>query len=125
MVRRESIPADTVRLTVSPDRLRQLPNSAAFRSRKGRAAVELKKDRSGNIVVYATCDSLQQLCEYYMETSARWQRKYAQTERSAHMQKEKISEMGALFGKVFFLGILIGIITTIVFTNIKKRKLWQ
>lgn len=123
MVRTVGIPADTVRLTVHPDSLQQLPKGATFRNRKGRASVELKRDDLGNILVYASCDSLQQLCEYYMETSAGWQKKYRQAESTVRQQKEKISNIGALFWKVFFLGILIGIIATIVFTNIKKRKL--
>ena len=69
-----SVPASSVSLTLSADSLQQLPTGAVYTEKSGQARVTVKTspDPSGErvIVVEATCDSLQLVCEEYERTIA-------------------------------------------------------
>ena len=53
-------------MTLPTDSIGQLPAGASFRAKSGRASVEVSKGKeAGTLVVYASCDSLQRLVDYY------------------------------------------------------------
>lgn len=57
-----AVPADTAELTIAVDSFRHLPREAAFTASSGRARVIVRRVND-TIMVWATCDSLQRLCE--------------------------------------------------------------
>lgn len=69
-----SVAASQASLTLSADSLRRLPAGAVYTEKSGQARVTVKTrpDPSGErvIVVEATCDSLQLVCEEYERTIA-------------------------------------------------------
>lgn len=78
----ETVPMETVTLTVSADSLKALPEGASYSARSGRASVEVKKGRTaGTLVVRASCDSLQRLVEEY-------ERRMLQSSRDSTGSKE-------------------------------------
>lgn len=56
------VPADTAKLTVRFDSVLALPAGAAFTATSGRARVRIERVHD-TLTVWATCDSLQRLCE--------------------------------------------------------------
>ena len=69
-----SVAASQASLTLSADSLRRLPAGAVYTEKSGQARVTVttRPDPSGQkvIVVEATCDSLQLVCEEYERTIA-------------------------------------------------------
>lgn len=60
------VPLSTVKLEIAADSLHRLPHGAAYTARKGQASVKVSKSEGGSpplIIVEATCDSLQLVCE--------------------------------------------------------------
>ncbi|WP_368324990.1 hypothetical protein [Phocaeicola vulgatus] len=72
--------------------------------------------------MYASCDSLQLLVEYYERTSSVWQERY---EEMADLYEEEIKQRSNPV-KTFFcgfgIGILLSVLTTIIIIIILKRK---
>ncbi len=60
------IPMSEVSLTLKTDSLLDLPPGASYHAKSGRANLDVRGGAEpGTIVVYASCDSLQRLVEYY------------------------------------------------------------
>jgi hypothetical protein len=55
---------EEVTLEIPMDSLQKLPANASYTAKSGRAGATVKRN-GDTIVVYATCDSLQALVEYY------------------------------------------------------------
>lgn len=75
------VPMSEVSLTIPTDSLHRLPNGAGYSKRSGRASVKVTRRSSTPtgpeyIYVYATCDSLQLLCEQYERTIKNMRRLY-------------------------------------------------
>lgn len=80
--------------------------------------MEVSRDL-GQITVYASCDSLQVLVEYYERTSSLWQERY---EEMAGLYEEEVKQRSNPV-KTFFYGFGCGILTGIIITIfIQKRK---
>ena len=125
-----------VTLTIPSDSLAVLPSGASYKAKNGQASAEVSQS-GGNVIVYASCDSLERQCLYYeTELSYLHNERYdqhlaitRQEELISALQKEleEQKEHGASYSlatllKWFFIGILIGILTTTVIAIIKKRK---
>ncbi len=62
----EPVPISEVSLTLKTDSLLDLPPGASYHAKSGRANLDVRGGpEPGTIVVYASCDSLQRLVEYY------------------------------------------------------------
>ena len=72
------------------------------------------------ITVYASCDSLQLLVEYYERTSSVWQERYEEMAGLYEAEVKQRSNPVKTFFCGFGTGILTGILTTIII--ILKRK---
>ena len=63
---RETVPMSQVKISIPMDSLRNLPSGASFQKKSGQANAEVFTQGS-DIVVVATCDSLQREVDYYAE----------------------------------------------------------
>ena len=91
---------------------------ARYSGKSGQANVSVSRDRDV-ITVYASCDSLQLLVEYYERTSSVWQERYEKTAGLYEKEIEQRSNPVKTFFCGFGVGILAGILITIF---IQKRK---
>ena len=109
----------SVTLKIPMDSLMKLPSKAEFRAKDGQANVSARNE-NGIIVVNATCDSLQILCEYY-------ERQYQYYKKKCEMQEvlfqTKIKEKPPNPLGLFCYGTLFGaILATVVFFKLKLKK---
>lgn len=107
-----------VTLTLSADSLLDLPTGASYRAKSGRANLDVKKGAApGTIVVYASCDSLQQLVHYYEQLAGEYK---ASLDRQTEEVKEekKPPDMWWKILAASATGLLSGIVITL---KIKKR----
>lgn len=115
------VPKETVTLTLKTDSLRKLPEGATYHAKNGRAGVEVGRGKEpGTIVVYATCDSLQRLVEYYERKARDNAIAYQSLSDSVRMEKERRSCGWKNLLIAFIAGAATGIITTVI--TLKKRK---
>lgn len=114
----EAVPKSEVRLAIPADSLLKLPPQAKYSSKSGQASVSVSRDRDV-ITVYASCDSLQLLVEYYERTSSVWQERYEEMAGLYEEERKQRSNPVKIFFYGFGAGILAGVLITIF---IQKRK---
>lgn len=103
---------------MSADSLRDLPTGASYHAKSGQANLDVKKGAEpGTIVVYASCDSLQRLVDYYERLSAGYK---AAIDRQAEEVKEEKKPPNVWWKILTALaaGLLAGIVITL---KIKRR----
>lgn len=120
MVRMETVPKSEVRLVIPADSLLQLPPQAQYSGKNGRANVAVKRDRD-IITVYASCDSLQVLVEYYERTSSLWKERYKEMAGLYEAEIKQHSNPVKTFFYGFGAGILLGLLTLIIII-LKRNK---
>ena len=112
------MPKSEVRLAIPADSLLRLPPQAQYGGKSGQASVSVGRERD-MITVYASCDSLQVLVEYYERTSSLWQERYGEM---AGLYEAEVKQRPNPV-KTFFYGFGGGILTGIIITIfIQKRK---
>lgn len=119
LIRTETVPKSEVSLKIPADSLLRLPPLASYSGKSGQASVSVSRDRDV-ITVYASCDSLQLLVEYYERTSSVWKERY---EEMTGLYKEEIKQRSNPVKTFFYgfgVGILLSVLTTIII--ILKRK---
>ncbi len=119
LVRTETVPKSEVRLAIPADSLLRLPPLASYNGKSGQANVSVSRDRDV-ITVYASCDSLQLLVEYYERTSSVWQERYGELSALYEEEIKQRSNSVKTFFCGFGIGILLSVLTTIII--ILKRK---
>ena len=106
-------------MTIPIDSLLKLPPLASYSAKQGQANAKVSRDE-GNIIVYASCDSLERLVGWY---GREW-RKYRQENESLTIEsmewKRTALELRSSIVKTFFAGFIIGIVLTIIFIKNKK-----
>jgi hypothetical protein bfra3_16113 len=114
----EPVPVSEVSLTLKTDRLLDLPAGASYHAKSGRANLDVSKGTEpGTIVVYASCDSLQRLVEYYERQVGEY--KAALDSRTEEAKEErKPTRMRWKIFAALTAGLLAGIVITF---KIKKR----
>lgn len=127
-----TVPQSAVTLRIAADSLRSLPQGASYSGKSGQAGVKVSRVAPTSttpeyIYVYATCDSLQLLCEEYEKTILRLRKSIAAlaSEDNLTREDESVSDKPSnVFGrllKAFLAGLLAGIIATLLFIfKIKK-----
>lgn len=107
-----------VSLTLKTDSLLDLPMGASYHAKSGRASLDVSKGaEAGTIVVYASCDSLQRLLEYYERQVGEY--KAALDSRTEEVKEEK--KPTCVWWKILTAltaGLFAGIVITI---KIKKQ----
>ena len=114
----EAVPKSEVRLAIPADSLLKLPPQAKYSRKSGQANVEVSRDKDV-ITVYASCDSLQVLAEYYESTSSLWRERCGEM---AGLYEEEVKQRPNPVKTFFYgfgVGILLSVLTIII---ILKRK---
>lgn len=115
-----------VRLTLKVDSLRSLPEGAQYAARSGRAGVSVSKGReAGEVVVVASCDSLQRLVWLYEEELSRMRDETTGEETATEELTEDKSRRNAL--KTIILAFIAGaatgaILTTLIIGGARQNK---
>lgn len=109
------IPASKVNLTIPTESLLNLPPSASYSGRNGQANVKVERDND-TIRIYASCDSLQMLCEYYERELTRIR---SQTDVEVQTKEQHSIGIRTAF-KYIFAGFITGILITIIIYRKKK-----
>ena len=125
----EAVPKSEVRLEIPADSLMKLPPLATYSGKSGQANVSVSRDKDV-ITVYASCDSLQVLVEYYdslqvlveyyESTSSMWQERYEEMAGLYEAEVKQRSNPVRTFFYGFGAGILLSVLTIIII--ILKRK---
>lgn len=118
---REAIPSDTARISLSISNLRDLPPSALYEQRKGRAKVKIER-RDTTLLITASCDSLQRLVDYYSTIGNWYQRRYEalqSTKTEQHIEKKTRSP--TRWWWLLPIGLGLGIVTRLILLSLFKR----
>ena len=112
----EPVPMSEVTLRIPADSLLKLPESASYHAKSGRANVDVKTDGS-QIIVHASCDSLQRLCEYYESVAGIYRKGYEELQSSIQTENERRSNPVKIAITAFIAGLATGIVSIFI-----KRK---
>ena len=117
-----TVPQSEVVLKLPVEDIRSLPRGAEFRDRSGQAsaAVQFSGD---TVYVFATCDSLQRMCSYYEQKYEIYKTGH---ENLMELQESEVEVEPPDVVRVFFQGILAGVlltIATIIFIKLKTKLL--
>lgn len=125
-----------MKLTIAADSLQTLPDGASYSAKNGQARVEVSRvsnatNGTERIVVYATCDSLQLVCEEYEQTIRFLRRDIAFLETKDSLnnvqelsEKRSASGWTGLKGGIigFIFGVVVGFfLTALLVIYIKKK----
>lgn len=102
------MPKSEVSLTLNADSLLDLPTGASYHARSGRANLDVSKGTEpGTIVVYASCDSLQRLVEYYERQVSKYKETLDRQSEEVKEEKKPPCVWWEFFVAGFFAGIVI------------------
>lgn len=123
-----TVPSSSVTLTIATDSLKQLPTGASYGGRSGQASVSVSRQaaeagKPEQIVVYATCDSLELLCEAYERRVAILEDSLAESSRTSEKSETESQPdtsgrlLAALVGLLvgLFIGTFAGMLLTTLF----------
>lgn len=113
------MPKSEVRLEIPSDSLLRLPPLASYNGKSGQASLSVSRDKDV-ITVYASCDSLQLLVEYYERTSSAWQERYEEMAGLYEAEVKQRPNPVRTFFYGFGVGILLSVLTITII--ILKRK---
>lgn len=102
-----------VKMEIPTENLLKLPNQAEYRAKNGQASVSARI-RDDTVYVEATCDSLQILCEYYESKYNLYKKGYDELRSIQVDTNEKRSNLIKTVFISFFVGVVIGILLTII-----------
>lgn len=112
------VPQSQVVLRLPIDAVRSLPHGAEFRDKSGQASASVQFDQD-TLYVFATCDSLQRMCSYYERKYALYKTEY---ENLMACQESELEYDPPDMIRVFFQGVLAGVLLTIAIFIIIKLK---
>lgn len=110
------IPESRVSLAIPTASLLDLPPSASYTQKSGQANVKVEQDKD-TMRIYASCDSLQMLCEYYERELVRIRGQTMTDEK--HTEQYSVSIQTAL--KYILSGFIAGVFITIIIYNKRKN----
>lgn len=130
VVRQEAVtvPESRVTVTIVKDSLLRLPEGASWTGRSGQANVNVQRRAATDgkpevIVVEATCDSLQLLCERYEQTIATQSRAIDALADAGYRlyaaQREEVKEKPPNVIKTALEWLFIGMVTGLLLSRIK------
>lgn len=116
-----TVPQSQVTLEIPIDSLRRLPQKAEYRTKSGQANAVVQY-RQDTIVVYAICDSLKLQCEYYECMATTYKDAYEELQNLVQEEKEQRSNPVKMVSISFLVGVVIGILLTII-VKLKFKKI--
>lgn len=114
------MPKSEVTLAIPADSLLRLPPQAKYSGKSGQANVEVSRDKDV-ITVYASCDSLQVLVEYYERTASAWRERYEETAGLYEKEVKQRSNPVRTFFYGFGAGTVLGVLTILFITHKQKK----
>lgn len=114
----EKIPQSVAKLQVTQQNLRELPSKAEYRVKSGQATAVVKI-QNDTVVVYAICDSLQRMCEYYERKATSAEEAY----NNLQLQVQQENENKINPAKIALISFWIGFIACLVLLIILKLRL--
>lgn len=111
----QSIPRSEVRLEIPIDSIRTLPTQAAYVAKSGQASAMVQRN-ADVIVVTSVCDSIQQQCAYYERLSSTYRTKLEEMQAKQTVVNEKPPDGIGKAIKWFIVGVVAGIVLTILVT---------
>lgn len=121
LIRTETVPKSEVKLEIQADSLMKLPPMASYSGKSGQANVSVSRNQDV-ITVYASCDSLQILVEYYEKKSASYRKAYEEMATLYETEIKQRSNPVKMFFCGFGIGVLLSIFIAIAIYIILKRK---
>lgn len=113
-------------MSIPIDSLLKLPALASYSMKNGQANATVSRDER-NIIVYASCDSLQQLVTKYELECSRYKQRNDELKKQSEDYKKNVSECRSNTIKMlifsFISGVIFGIVLTIIFK--KAKYLWD
>lgn len=120
----QPVPMSEVQMAVPIDSLAKLPPMASYSVRSGQANARVSRE-DGNLIVYASCDSLEQLVTYYEEACESYMRRNDSLEQEYRNLEQTSSERHSnaikMLMPTFLFGLVIGFILGII-VIIRKQK---
>ena len=117
-----TVPQSQVLLKIPIDDLLRLPKDAGYHDKRGQASAEVQFNQD-TLYVSATCDSLQRMCSYYERKYELYKGEY---ENLMALRESELEEEPPDVIRVFFQGVLAGVlltIVTIIFIKLKTKLL--
>ena len=108
-----TVPQSQVVLEIPIDSLRKLPIQAEYHAKSGQANAVVRYKRD-TILVYAICDSIKRQCEYYEAVASTYKEAYDNLQVLFEEAKETCSNSIRMVFLSFLVGIVIGILLTII-----------
>mgnify|MGYP007100860442 CR=1 FL=1 len=112
-----------VHLSIPADSLLKLPQGASYNAKSGRANVRVSKGSEQDIIyVYASCDSLQRLVEYYEAVDRHNQGRIDELQNKLTQTESKRSSnhlRTVLYA--FIAGLALGLILKMIIKKIFKK----
>lgn len=102
-----------VKLEIPMENLLRLPNKAEYRAKNGQANATVKI-RNDTVFVDAVCDSLQIMCDYYESKYNQYKNNYDELRNMQTETSEKRSNPIKTVFISFFVGVVIGVLLTII-----------
>lgn len=120
---KEAIPGSRVDLSIPIDSLRELPANAVYHSKNGQSSATVSR-QGDNILVTATCDSLEREVEYYAELYYQAFKELSELKERRNEEREKETNPISLMLAVVFpvAALIIGFTGGIVTMNNLKNK---
>lgn len=112
------VPQSVAKLQVTTQSLRELPPLAEYRTKSGQATAVVKV-QNDTVVVYAICDSLQRMCEYYEMKATSAEEAYNNLQLQVQQENEK--KVNPV--KIALISFWIGFIACLVLLIIIKLRL--
>lgn len=102
----QAIAADTVVLTLPTTALHELPPTAVYQQKRGRASLTAQR-KGDTLYLTATCDSLERLLHYYAARAAHWQQRATQATTTT-TQTTKHTTSNTIFWPLAALALVAG-----------------
>ena len=128
---RVTVPESRVTLRLDADSIKALPQGAGYTARKGQAHVRVSqrtaagKEKSGQIIIEASCDSLEVQCARYEQRIETMQSQLTAAECLLSTQKQTSKEL-QLWGfrtilYAFIVGMASGIVSILIIRKYGKK----
>lgn len=106
-------------MELTAESLLDLPRGAEYRKESGRASAAVRNE-GGRIVVYATCDSLQALVDYYERLERVWKAESSSAGTTVTETAARQAPSVRTILETFIAGLVAGIAITVITVIMKK-----
>ena len=120
------VPMSEVEMSIPIDSLLLLPPAASYSVKSGQANAKVSREGS-NVIIYASCDSLDRLVTYYRKESQSYKRRYEDLALTHKALEQTVVEESSNKIKTLFSGLAMGlvagaVITTVINHLIKRKR---